>query len=67
MNSLQNNDSDFNFKVGDKVVIVCEECGHDFSIGEEVSIVEVNDANEDYQATNGKISWWVRSDEIKKA
>ena len=50
------------FKVGDKVRVTSMECGHQFNIGE---VVSIKDATEyDYAATNGKETWYLIDNEI---
>ena len=53
------------FKIGDKVRIVGNECGHQFKIGEIVTIQDVQ--RSDYKATNGHDFWFVIDDELEPA
>lgn len=54
------------FGIGDKLEIVNEWNGHEFRIGE---IVTVNDIDKDtetpYSVTNNVEEWWVSADEVK--
>jgi hypothetical protein len=54
------------WKVGDKVKILNRSYGHEFKIGEIVTILEKDDEVEDWlcQADNGK-KWWVRETEAE--
>lgn len=55
------------YKVGDKVKIIDEICGHGFKIGEEVVITEVSDENKNYVATNSTEEWSLIKNEIELA
>lgn len=49
----------FNYKVGDKAIIIREICGHQFDMGEIVTIVEAAEHPEHFQASDGKETWYV--------
>jgi hypothetical protein len=51
------------YKVGDKVKVVAMKCGHQFDIGEVITIHKVNDY--DYCASNGKEMWYMQDSEIE--
>ncbi len=51
------------FKEGDKVRIIDNTYGHEFEMGTIVRIVSVG--TEDYHATNGKVEWYIKDEEIE--
>lgn len=54
----------FNYKVGDKAIIIREICGHQFEMGEIVNIIEATGHHEHFQASNGKDCWYISIDEV---
>lgn len=54
------------FATGDKVRVVAQYFGHEFEIGEEVTLRKINSFDNDYEATNKDgTSWYVCDDEIE--
>jgi hypothetical protein len=52
------------YGIGDEAIIVKEKYGHQFRIGETVTIVDMTDV--DYQAENAHGDrWWVRDEELE--
>ena len=55
------------FKKGEKVTIVKCLSGHFFEIGTVVTIIEVNEDDDDYLVQDNKTNnWYVGDDELKK-
>lgn len=50
-------------KRNNKVEIIARLCGHNFEIGQVVTINKIRP--DDYEATDGKISWYVTDEEVK--
>lgn len=47
------------FEEGQEVRIIKHGCGHGFNIGEIVIIKEVDIKADNYNATNGTVSFWI--------
>lgn len=54
----------FDYKVGDKAIIIREICGHQFGLGEIVTIVESTGHQDHFQASDGKDIWYISVDEV---
>ncbi|UDY80683.1 hypothetical protein [Geobacillus phage GR1] len=54
----------FNYKIGDKAIIIQEICGHQFELGELVKIVDDSGHPDHFQASNGIDTWYVSKEEI---
>ncbi len=55
-----------NFKKGDKAIIKARKHGHEFKLKDKVTIIAVNEEDQDYEAKKGKVSWHVEDDELKR-
>ena len=55
---------EFNYKVGDKAIIIREICGHQFQLGEVVKIIKESGHDRHFQASDGKETWYVSMDEL---
>lgn len=54
----------FDYKVGDKAIIVREICGHQFKLGEIVTIIKTAGHDDYFDVTDGKESYYVSVKEI---
>ncbi|MEK5205270.1 MULTISPECIES: hypothetical protein [Bacillus] len=54
----------FNYKAGDKAIVIREICGHHFPLGEIVTVVKLASHHEHFQATNGKDDWYLSIYEV---
>ncbi|MBU8845739.1 hypothetical protein KNR15_20465 [Alkalihalobacillus gibsonii] len=52
------------YKVGDKAIIIRQFCGHEFEIGEIVTILHDAGHSDFFQASDGKNTWYVSINEI---
>lgn len=56
------------FKVGQEVLVIAEEHGHEFEIGEVVTLTEFDDCDNSFYAKGkGGNTWWVYEGEIAPA
>ncbi|PEN61648.1 hypothetical protein [Bacillus wiedmannii] len=54
----------FSYKVGERAIVIREICGHQFPIGEIVTIVKLASHPEHFQASNGKDDWYLSIYEV---
>ncbi|PED64003.1 hypothetical protein [Priestia megaterium] len=56
--------NNYEYKVGDKAVVIREICGHQFELGDIVTIIKLASHQDHFEASDGKDSWYVSKDEV---
>jgi hypothetical protein len=54
----------YNYKVGDKAIVINNICGHRFQIGDIVEIIEIAEHQDYFLACDGEDFWYVSKDEL---
>lgn len=53
------------YKVGDKLRVIDRKHGHDFEIGEEIEVSQIDHGSRDYLCDGNEDCWWLTEDEVE--